>query len=266
MELKINNISFSYDSVEVLRDIAFEAPSGGFLGILGPNGSGKTTLLRCINNALRPNKGVVYFEDKDLRKLSRKEIAKKFGVVPQKNDINFPFTIYEIVMMGRYPHLDFLGRECIKDYEIADKALEVVGIQYLSKRRIDEISGGEFQKVIIARALTQEPKVLLLDEPTLHLDMNHQLEILEVIKGLASKKDLVVIMVTHDLSLAARYCDFLILMKEGKIHFYGKAKEVLIKDNIREVYQVEVNIIQDPLTNLPVIIPLNVTKRKGGVE
>jgi len=257
MELKINEICFSYDSREILKGISFEVSASVFLGIIGPNGAGKTTLLRCINNALKPTKGVIYFDGKEVRQFSRKEIAKNIGVVPQRDDINFPFSVYEIVMMGRFPHLGFLDKENPKDYEMTEKALEEVGIKHLSQCRIDEISGGEFQKVIIARALAQEPKVLLLDEPTLHLDINHQLEILEFIKNLVLKNDLVVIMVTHDLWLASRYCDSLLLIKEGKIHSCGKVNEVLTKDNIKDVYQIEVDIIQHPLIKNPIIIPLN---------
>jgi len=256
MELKVNNISFNYDSISVLKDVSFKISSGEVLGVIGANGSGKTTLLKCINRVLKPQGGIVYLGEKELSFLNRKEIAKKIGVVPQRSYINFPFTVYEVVSIGRYPHVNFFSQENAEDFEIVDKVLKKMRIESLKERRIDEISGGEFQKVIIARALAQKPKVLLLDEPTLHLDIKYQLEILKLIRELTEEQNLIVIMVTHDLFLSLPYFDSLLLLKEGRIYAAGRRKDVLTPENIKEVYGVEVKIIEDTERNFLSVIPI----------
>jgi len=182
MKLKIKNISFSYDSVDALKNISFEAEEGEILGIIGPNGSGKTTLLKCINRVLKPKEGVVMLDDMDLSVLNQREIAQKIGVVPQQSFSQFPFTVFDIVLMGRYPYITRFGGEKKEDFDMVEECLNLCGISHLAERLIIEISGGEYQRVIIARALAQNPKVLLLDEPTLHLDINHQIELLELLK------------------------------------------------------------------------------------
>jgi len=260
MKLKIRDICFYYDSTKVLENITFEVSEGEILGILGPNGAGKTTLLRCINRVLKPKKGSVVIDGANIRELTRKEIAKNIGVVPQNSTIHFPFTVFDIVLMGRNPHLGRLDRITLKDIEIAKKAMKVTNTLHLADRLIDEISGGEKQRVIIARALTQEPKILLLDEPTSHLDINHQLEILELIRKLAIKNRLTIVLVSHDLNLASRYCDRIILLKEGKIHSVGTPKEVLTKDNIRDVFKINVEINYDERTDTLNIVPVSAIK------
>jgi len=227
---------------------------GEVLGIVGPNGSGKTTLLRCINMVLKPKAGTVLIDGQDILELDRKEIAKSIGVVPQNSNVRFPFTVLDVVLMGRTPHMERLDRESLKDIEVAKKAMEMTNTEHLADRLIDEVSGGEKQRVIIARALAQEPKILLLDEPTLHLDINHQLELLELIRELSKRNSLVVILVSHDLNLAARYCDRMILLSSGKIHSAGRPSEVLTPENIKEVYQVVVEVSKDPETDAPHIL------------
>lgn len=254
MKLSIKGIDFSYDSVKALEDVTFEVKDEEVLGVIGPNGSGKTTLLRCINLALKPKAGSILIDEKDILELQRKEIARKIGVVPQNSAIHFPFTVLDIVLMGRAPHLGRLDREGPGDLEIAKKAMEVTDTQHLADRFIDEVSGGEKQRVIIARALAQEPKILLLDEPTLHLDINHQLEVLELIKKLSRENDLIVILVSHDLNLAARYCDRLLLLNHGRIYSAGKPEEVLTPENIRNVYRVLVDVLSHPSTGTPHLI------------
>jgi len=238
MRLRVQGIEFSYNSVPVLKEVAFEAREGEIIGVLGPNGSGKTTLLRCMNRALSPSKGTVLVEERDLGALTRKEIANEMAVVPQNCIITFPFTALEIVMMGRNPSLDRFKREGKEDVEIVRRAMEATSVAGLASRSMNQLSGGERQRVIIARALAQKPKIMLLDEPTLHLDVNHQMEIMELVRDLARREKLTVIMVSHDLNLAARYCDKVILLDGGAVLSAGKVPEVLTQDNVERVFKI----------------------------
>ena len=169
MNLTIKGIDFYYESIKALENITFEVKEGEVLGIIGPNGSGKTTLLKCINMVLRPKVGAILIDSKNISEFDRKEIAKNIGVVPQNSTIHFPFTVFDIVLMGRMPYVDKLKGECCRDLEITEEVMKITNTKHLASRPINEISGGEKQRVIIARALAQEPKILLLDEPTLHL-------------------------------------------------------------------------------------------------
>jgi iron complex transport system ATP-binding protein len=257
--LRIKNVNFSYESVKALENVSFEAKDGEVLGIIGPNGSGKTTLLRCINQTLKPKVGTVLIDEEDVSKLDRKEIARKIGVVPQHSTI-FPFTVFDTVLMGRFPHINRLSGESPKDFEVVKNAMRLTGVLRFSKRLINELSGGEMQRVIIARALAQEPDVLLLDEPTLHLDINHQLEVLELIRKITQRKRLITILVSHDLNLAARYCDKFMLLNSGKVHSVGSAPEVLTPEKIKEVYHINVEVKYHRPTQSYNIIPISPLK------
>lgn len=230
------------------------------MGLLGPNGSGKTTLLRTISRLLKPRVGVVYLDEREIYSMGSQEAAKNIAVVPQGSSLSFDFTALEIVLMGRHPHISRLKFESEEDLAIARKAMEVTNTWHLAERRISELSGGERQRVIIARALAQEPKVLLLDEPTTHLDINSQLEIMDLLKELCVKGGLVVLAVLHDFNLAARYCDSIILLKDGKIFSIGRVDEVLTSENIREVFQVDVIVKKHPLTNTLYVIPVSTSR------
>ena len=265
MELNVNGINFNYESVKALDDVSFEVKEGEVLGVVGPNGSGKTTLLKCINMILKPNVGTVLIDGKSILKYSRREIAKDIGVVPQDSTIQFPFTVFDIVLMGRAPHLGRLKGETAKDLEIARNAMKITNTLHLADRLIDEISGGEKQRVIIARALTQEPKILLLDEPTLHLDINHQLEVLELVRKLSKKNKLIVVFVSHDLNLANRYCDRLILLNSGKIYSIGRPRNVLTNSHIKEVYGIEVEISYNKKIKAFNIVPISGMDDKKGL-
>lgn len=254
--LKIKNISFSYESVKALENVDFEAKDGEVLGIIGPNGSGKTTLLRCINRVLKPKVGAVLIDEKDISRLERREIARKIGVVPQHSTI-FPFTVFDVVLMGRFPYMKKFGGENPNDFEVVKNALKLTGVLHLAERLIDELSGGEMQRVMIARALAQEPDVLLLDEPTLHLDINYQLEVLELVRKITEEKKLITLLVSHDLNLAARYCDKLLLLNSGKIHSIGSVSEVLTPEKIKEVYHVDVEVKYQSSTKSHTIIPIS---------
>jgi len=242
MLLKLKNITFSYDSVKAIDNVAFEAKEGELLGLIGPNGSGKTTLLRCINKALKPQFGAVFIDGQDISKLSRGDIAKRAGVVPQNSSTSFPFSVLDVVLMGRSPHVGRFAKESAGDIKAVEKAMELTDTLHLADRLIDELSGGERQRVVIARALAQQPQILLLDEPTLHLDVNHQLEILELARKLTLQNRLITLLVCHDLNLAARFCARLILLKSGKVFAMGLIEEVLTPHNIREVYRVDAEV------------------------
>jgi len=263
MRLKVSNIDFYYDSIKALENVTFEVNEGELLGIIGPNGSGKTTLLRCINRALKPKVGTVLIDGRDISKWGRKEIAREIGTVPQGFITSFPFTAFDIVLMGRNPHLDRFSREGKRDLAAVKNAMELTNTQHLAERRIDELSGGERQRVIIARALAQEPSVLLLDEPTLHLDVNHQLEILGLLRALTCQSRLTVVLVSHDLNLAARFCDRLMLLNSGKVHSIGTPDEVLTQENMRQVYHVNTEVRYHSLTRSYNIVLLSPTNGGG---
>ncbi len=265
MLLKVQEIGFLFKSSKILDEVTFQVKSGEILGVMGPNGSGKTTLLRCITHVLKPSHGTILVGRRDVTSLSRKEIAQTIGVVPQSSTVDFAFTAFEIVMMGRTPHISRFGPESKKDYEIARKAMHQTDTLHLSDRIFDELSGGEKQRVIIARALCQQPRILLLDEPTIHLDIGSQFEIMDLVKRLSRREKIAVIAVLHDLNLAASYCDSLILLNRGTIVSAGPPKDVLTPENIRKTYNIQVLVGRHPLTNAPFVTPYSSPgqQRKG---
>jgi iron complex transport system ATP-binding protein len=263
MLLEICGVDCYYASVKVLENIKFSVREHEFLGIMGPNGSGKTTLLRCISRILKPKIGTVLLESKDIYKLKPKETAKKIAMVPQRGlTTNFPFIALDLVLMARTPHLGLLEYENTKDIEIAREAMRITHTLQLAHRAISELSGGELQRVIIARALAQEPKVLLLDEPTLHLDIQCQLEILELIKNLVKEK-LAVVAVFHDLNLASQYCNKLILLNNKKIVSAGLPEEVLTPENIKKVYNIDALVRRHPITNSIYVMPYTFERKNN---
>ena len=257
MNLRIKGVSFSYDSIKALEDVTFEVVEGEILGIIGPNGAGKTTLLRCTNRTLKPQVGVILIDGQDVARWSRREIARRMGLVPQNSTITFPFTVLEVVLMGRHPHQRLFGGESERDLEIVKEALRLTDTLRFAARPITGLSGGERQRVIIARALAQEPGVLLLDEPTLHLDINHQLEVLGLVRRLTREKGLVTVLTSHDLNLAARYCDRLLMLNQGQVYALGTPEEVLTPANIRQVYRVEVEVTRHRSTGILQVLPLS---------
>jgi iron complex transport system ATP-binding protein len=258
--LTVDGIDCYYGSVKVLENVRFSAKERDFIGIIGPNGSGKTTLLRSISRTLKPHRGVIFLNDVDIYALKSVEVAKQMAVVPQDTVIAFNFTALDIVLMGRNPHLTRFQMESEKDIAIARKAMGLTNTWHLAERPVNELSGGERQRVIIARALAQEPKVLLLDEPTVHLDINNQLEIMDLLKELCIKKGVIVLAVFHDFNLAARYCDSAILLKNGKIVSAGNLDAVLTSENIKSVFQVDAMVKRHPVTNSLYIIPISIPK------
>ena len=263
--LKVQGVEFGYKSVRVLDGVGFEAEAGEVIGVLGPNGSGKTTLLKCMNKALKPRLGSVLVDDREVSDLTRKEIAREMGVVPQNSGVNFPFTALEIVLMGRGPSLGRFQTEGDEDLRIVKRSMKATDVLELAARPMTELSGGEKQRVIIARALAQCPKILLLDEPTLHLDVNHQLEIMDIVRHLAREQRLTVVMVSHDLNLAARYCDKLILLLEGKVLAAGKVEEVLTSENMERVFKIRGSVQYDANVNTWTVSILGALPRRNEI-
>jgi iron complex transport system ATP-binding protein len=253
----VKNLRFKYDKSWVLDGLSFEVREGEILGIIGPNGSGKTTILRILSRVLIPQEGEVRIKGKNLLQLEQKEIAKIIGVVPQDTYFPFPFPVGEVVLMGRSPWLSGFSFESKKDLQIASQAMALTNTLGLSSRLIFELSGGERQRTIIARALAQEPQVMLLDEPTAHLDIGYQIEIYDLIKRLNVEKKLTIIVVSHDLNLASEYCDYLILLNAGRIYKMGSPKEVITEENLSTVYGSKVLVEENPVTGAPRVILLS---------
>jgi iron complex transport system ATP-binding protein len=255
--LTIGGVDVSYGSVDILKNVNFEVKSGQFLGILGPNGSGKTTLLKSISRVLKPKRGSILLGDKDIYEMKNVDVAKQLAVVPQEAPMTFDFTALEVVLMGRNPHMSRFKMEDKKDIEIAKHAMEITHTWEFADRSIVELSGGERQRVIIARALTQEPQILLLDEPTTHLDISNQLEIMDLIKHLCETKKLLIVAVFHDFNLAARYCDSIILLKDGEIVALGKSEETLTSKNVKKVFSVDTIVKRHPITSELHVVPIS---------
>jgi len=246
-----SEVRAGYNNSEVLKGVSFEIAKGGFTGIIGPNGSGKTTLLRAATKAIKPFKGKICLEGKDVAAMPLKELAAIMAVVPQDTVFMFPFRVMDVVLMGRIPYISRFGFESRKDFKAALEALEFVGALHLKDRFIDELSGGERQRVVIAKALTQEPRILFLDEPTTHLDINHQVQIFELLRKMNKGSGLTIVAILHDLNLASDYCDKLILLNDGVIKSKGTPKEVLDYKTIEEVYKTVVIVKENPLTLRP---------------
>jgi iron complex transport system ATP-binding protein len=258
--LNVNGVECRYGSTKILSDISLEVKPGDFVGILGPNGSGKTTLLKSISRVLKPHGGSILIDKDDIYALKPIDVAKKMAVVPQDSAVGFNFSVMDVVLMGRNPHLGAFQMESQKDVEIARKAMELTNTWHLAGRSIHELSGGERQRVIIARALAQEPKILLLDEPMSHLDIINQLEVMDLVKSLCVQSGLAVLAVIHDLNMAARYCNTVLMLKNGTIFAAGEVEKVLTSENIRSVFSVDAIVRKNLVTNSLNIIPLSPKK------
>lgn len=256
MQLAIEQLSFSYGSRPVIQDVSFEAHGGEVLGIIGPNGSGKSTLLKLISRVLVPTRGRILIDGEDTSQWNPRQLARVMAVVPQDTQIYFDFTADEVVEMGRNPYLGRFQGMSPKERTIVKAAMDVTNTLEFVGRSIMELSGGERQRVIIARALAQEPKVLLLDEPTASLDINHEVEVFELVRGLTIQEGLVTVAVLHDLNLAAEYCDHLLLLSRGAVTAHGSVEEVLAEDNIASVYGLDVAVYANVLTGRPHVQPL----------
>ncbi len=239
MELTINNIDFAYENTPILKEINCSFASGKFYSIIGPNGSGKTTLLDLVSGFLKPQSGSVDLDTKNILSFSKNELAKQISLVSQDYGINFPFSVEEVVMMGRHPHIPRFSQPTDRDIEMANKIIGTCEIDHLKKRKITELSGGERQRSVFARALCQDTPILLLDEAFSNMDISHTLQMLTLVKRLVIEKNKIVISVFHDLNLASSWSDEIIMLKNGKIKAMGNAQEILTKEKIKEVFNVD---------------------------
>lgn len=246
MEIKTSDIQMTLGGSEILKGIDLDIKSKAFIGIIGPNGSGKSTLLKCIYRVLNPTQGTVWLDNQILEQMKPKQSAKKMAVVAQHNYYNFEFSVQDVVLMGRSPHKKNMERDNAKDYHIVKEALEKVNMEAFASRSFATLSGGEQQRIILARALAQQTECLILDEPTNHLDIKYQLQLMDIVKAL----NLTVVSAIHDLNIATMYCDKIYVMKEGSIIAYGTPGEVLTEAFIKTVYEVDVKVVKDNQTGL----------------
>jgi iron complex transport system ATP-binding protein len=252
--LKIQNLSVSYGSRQILHDVSLNVQSGEVLALIGPNGAGKSTLIRAASGVI-PHSGHVRPNGDDFATMSPMQRARYIATVPQAVSLPPAYTVWETVLLGRTPYLGFLGQPSKKDEEIARQALERVSALAFADRRVGELSGGEQQRVLLARALCQSTPILLLDEPTAHLDLQYQVSLLELVNELAHKDQLAVLVALHDLNLAAHYADRIALMVAGKIKAIGTAKEVLQPELIQEAYCLPVQVVKHPFLDIPWVLP-----------
>jgi len=252
--ISLKKVNFSYDQQSVLQDIDLSVFAGEFIGIIGPNGSGKTTLLKLISGILRPQSGHIQLFNQDISFISRKKIAKIISVVPQDSYVTYNYKVKEIVFMGRIPYINQWQGETISDYRISRNAMEKTDSLCHAEKGIHQISGGEMQRVYIARALAQSPKILMLDEFASHLDLNYKYEMIRILKDTLQEEVKCIISVFHDLNLASFCADRLILLDKGKIEISGAPQQVINNENIKKVYHSKANIIQHPELAIPQVI------------
>lgn len=241
MQITVNGVNFSYSSTPVLKNINLDLEGNEFVSILGPNGVGKSTLIHCMNKILTPTEGVVMINGKDVKEIPLKELAKQIGYVPYSGGDAFPLTVVDTVLMGRHPHNKWKSLD--SDLDLVYETLKMLRIEHLAMRNFNELSAGQHQKVMLARGIVQEPKLLLLDEPTANLDIRHQIEVTKLLKELSVTKEMLVIMISHDLNISSKFSDKMILMHEGTIFSVGTPEEVITEDNIRTVYKVDSNVV-----------------------
>ncbi len=252
--LQIEQVSFAYSNQPVLEGINLNVKSGAFLALIGPNGSGKTTLLRLMSKVLQPNRGRVLLEGRPLPELGARELARRIAVINSEQFFDFPFLVREVVAMGRFPHLGRLQRMSDHDWDIVHQAMRMMSADGLQDRPISQLSSGEKQRVIIARALAQQPSVLMLDEPNAHLDINHQMAIFNLLRRLNQHQELTIVVVLHDLTAAAAFCESICLMNRGRIVRTGAPHEVITTDLIRDVYGADLQVVPSPIGGFPQVL------------
>ncbi|MFC2016433.1 ABC transporter ATP-binding protein [Chloroflexota bacterium] len=254
IKLEVQRLSLAYGRNVVMRDLTFQVMPGEMVGLIGPNGSGKSTIIKALSRVISLYSGKILLDGKDISKILREDLARLLGVVPQMPLLPSAFTSFEIVLMGRNPHLGLFQYEGPRELAIAWQAMERTATQALAERRISELSGGEIQRIVIARVLAQETKAILLDEPTANLDIGHQVEILDLIKNLCRENSLTILAALHDLNLASQYCDRLIMINNGRIHAEGIPEEVITARNIEDVYGTEGCVYTHPVNGLPAVL------------
>ncbi len=249
--VRLERVWVGYGQDPILRDLSLAVPEGSFLIIIGPNSAGKTTLAKTLAGHLRPQQGEVEILGRPLASYSRRALARRVAVVPQDTPLEVPFTVLEVVLMGRSPHLTLAGLETRRDLEIAADAMAATQVSHLAKRRLNQLSGGERQRVIIARAICQEPRIIILDEPTASLDLAHQVRIMDLLAELKETRGYTVIMISHDLNLAAMYADTLLLLDRGEIAALGEPAAVLTYERLEKTYGCVLLVGENPLMQRP---------------
>ncbi len=254
--IDIQDLYHKFGQTKVLNCLDFSISRGDFFVIIGPNGSGKTTLMKIISGILKPTNGKIQIQQKEIGQYSSKTLARTIGYVPQMVQTEFPFSVMEVVLMGRSPHLGLLGIEHHKDVKIAEAAIGFTGVDHLANRKLNELSGGECQRVLIARAICQEPEIMLLDEPTASLDLAHQIRIMDLMEKLREERQITVVMVSHDVNLAAMYGNNILLLKSGQVVKIGSPKEVIRFDTLENAYGCQLLVDESPLGSFPRITPV----------
>ncbi|MBB6716554.1 ABC transporter ATP-binding protein [Clostridium gasigenes] len=255
-----NNLDISYDEALIVKALDMNIPHGKITSIIGPNGCGKSTVLKAVGRILKPKNGLIYLNGEDIHNLSTKAIAQAMAVLPQTPTAPSGLTVEELVAYGRFPHQKRFGRLTAEDNKIVKWAIEITKLTKLEHREVDTLSGGQRQRVWIAMALAQQTDLILLDEPTTYLDLSHQLEVLELLYSLNKNQGCTIVMVLHDLNLAARFSDYMIAIRDGEIIKEGTPEEVMTVPVLKEVFTIDAQIINEPITKRPVCITYNLLK------
>ena len=254
--LQVDGLSFSYGQRQVLSDVALTMEAGSFWCLMGPNGSGKSTLLQLLAGVLRAEAGRIEIQGKPMADWSRRELARRVAVVPQRFELAFPFTVEEVVLMGRAPHRGALALDDDQDRAIAADAMRATSVEHLAARRMSELSGGEFKRVVVAKALAQQPQILLLDEPASHLDIRHQVALYDLIQAERERTGMSVLAAVHDLNLAAAYGECFCLLKQGRLVAAGGLEQVMTYNQLRDVFGIDIYVGVNELTGHRLFTPM----------
>jgi iron complex transport system ATP-binding protein len=251
--ISLRQVSFSYRTIPVVQEVSLEIPRQSFIALIGPNGSGKTTLLRLMSKMLAPQYGTVLLNDQPLASFSARKLALNLAVISSEQHFDFPFSVQDVVAMGRFPHLNRLERMSRLDWGVVEDALDRTALLPFRHRSISQLSSGEKQRVLIARAIAQQPSILMLDEPNAHLDINHQIAIYDLLQILNRRNQMTIIVVLHDLSAAAAFCEATVLLHRGRIVRVGKPADVITAELIQQTYGAEVTVFPSPVGGCPQI-------------
>jgi cobalamin transport system ATP-binding protein len=254
--LKTEDLSLKFRDKLILSDVSFSVAAGEFFVIIGPNGAGKTSLLKVISGLQKAQQGTVVIKEKDISRYGRRRLSQIMAIVPQHIEVGFPFSVTDAVIMGRSPHLGILGMEGKNDFSIAEEAMRFTEVSHLADRKLFQLSGGELQRVIVARAICQQPEIILLDEPTTALDPSHQLKIMDLMEKFRREQGTTIIMVSHDLNLASMYGDRLLLLKDGRVVATGEPRSVLNKELLEKSYGCRINVDESPVGHVARVTPI----------
>ncbi|AUN16436.1 ABC transporter ATP-binding protein [Clostridium botulinum] len=264
--IETKNLDIAYEDTLIVKELNMQIPKGKITSIIGANGCGKSTILKAVGRILKPKKGVVHLSGQDISKLSTKEIAKKMAILPQNPTAPSGLTVSELVAYGRFPHQKGFGNLTEEDKRIVKWALAATKLSEFERREVDTLSGGQRQRVWIAMALAQQTDLILLDEPTTYLDLAHQLEVLKLLYELNRNQKCTIVMVLHDLNLAARFSDYIIAIKKGAIIKYGPPEEVMTPEVLRKTFNINADIVIEPKSNRPVCITYDIIDENEGVQ